>query len=175
MLGNRLFYRLFIFMISFVVTGIFTQDSGSSLPPAIMKCGKYICSGQNSSCFQDLTCTCDKAWDTYPIDDRNLTMCGYRKKSKILFLLFEALISFGTGHFYTLRIYFGIIKFLFFGLGLFFMISIRFFVKDENSSLALLLALGGCITCLGMVVWQLMDIFFIVMNYYNDGYGVALN
>ena len=160
---------LILFLFSNMADLVLTQAQ-----PANIQCGKYICFGSQGTCFYNTTCICNAASDTFPED--SAVMCNYSRKSQIIAFLLETVVSFGAGHFYILNLSMAIPKLLCWIIGYSFFISIRLISskREENDSTALLLSLGGCLTCFVMVSWYIADVIMFAFNKYGDGNGIYL-
>jgi len=141
-----------------------------------LKCGQFTCPSANSQCFgkYNEACLCNTEWATFPFDQ--FEMCNYKKKKQVVTFLLEFFIPFGAGHLYAKNYAMGIIKLLYFVLSccLFGLVRLLSKKTEENNTFILLLSLLGCITCIGVIVWQLTDIILIGLNRYSDGNGILL-
>lgn len=159
---------LFLFLIDISLSQNATERSN-------IACGDYICYKSHGVCFGNgTTCICDEFYGTYP--DDSSTMCNYAKKSQLLAFLLESIISFGAGHFYILNLSYAIPKFLIFAMGYTFFIALGILNKkrEETDPTTLLISLAGCLSCVTMIIWQLVDMIMFGMNNYEDGNGIAL-
>jgi hypothetical protein len=70
----------------------------------------------------------------------------------------------------------GILKAVYFAMTCALFILVRVLSKktEENNTFILIVALLGCLNCIGVIVWQLVDIILIGLNRYVDGNGVDL-
>jgi hypothetical protein len=186
----KLLINSFLFLFILILTkcadeestseGTNSGNSSGSSEDSENGCGEgvnmKICTVGQGTCIGDppATCLCDDPYDTYP--ENNQTMCNYTKKSQLIAFFLELIVTFGAGHFYTLNLKYAIPKVLFWFMGYFFFITLRVInkKKEENHPTTLLVALGGLISCCGMVIWQLVDIFMFALNKYSDGHGIDL-
>jgi hypothetical protein len=162
-----------IIILAFLLKMICCQEM-ADIPD--LECGKKVCYRNYGTCFGNgTTCICNSTHETYPED--SVVMCNYTRKSQLIAFLLECFITFGAGHIYVMNLTQGIIKFLFWALGYSLFISLRVLSKkrEENDATTLIISLGGCICCVGMVIWQLIDVIMFGLNSYQDGYGIDLN
>lgn len=139
-------------------------------------CGDYKCVEGRAECFEDTSFVCNDQYDTYP--ETSTEMCNYKKKSQLIAFLLETFLAFGVGHFYTMNLRKAIPKLLFWILGFYLLFSVRYYSKQKESTdkVSLLFSLFGFIVCIGMLIWQMSDIFSLALNYgYLDGNGIELN
>lgn len=168
-----------IVLISFVTSkrhhnteGINVLEKTYNQIPDSSLCNTTICPEDKGMCTLDNICFCYQGYVS--IYSKNLvTRCDYKQKEQIIFLLLEFLISFGLGHFYAGRYYFGAVKCLFDVV----IMSVYCFCHALNNS-EKALAKEAKIKLLLMFMfttWQVIDAIGIGMNYYKDGNGIALS
>jgi len=183
-----------IFFTYLTITILLTFLS-KSINSVELTCNTYKCDSTHAKCigYLNATCLCDNHYDTYPED--GVTMCNYTKKSQLQALLLELLLTFGAGHYYLERYVNAIFKTIFWLVGIFLFIALRIYNKDNNndndddldnknddedsgvenlSSNTLMVALFGCIFCVGILVWQIIDIIMFSLNLYKDENGIDL-
>jgi hypothetical protein len=147
-----------------------------NLQDQILNCGDYKCPSTGGKCSGQYseTCVCFPDYDSFPFD--TYEMCNYKKKKQLYAFLLETFLMFGVGHFYLENYLHAIIKAIFFALGYFLFILLRTISKktEENNTLTLVIAFMGCLTCLGMIIWQIIDIVLLGLGKYTDGNDVQL-
>ncbi len=161
-----------VFILIFLSWMTFTM---SEIIEEYIICGEFKCVKGRGECFEDTSFVCNNDWDTYP--ETSIEMCNYKKKTQLIAFLLETFLSFGVGHFYTNNYKKAIPKLLFWILGFYLLLSIRFYSKQKEStdSVSLLFCLFGFITCTGMIIWHISDIVSLALNYgYLDGNGIEL-
>lgn len=128
-----------------------------------------VCSG-----IYKEACVCSEEYSSFPFD--LFEMCQYQKKKQIVAFLLELLITFGAGHIYCENYTLGILKAVYFAMtcGLFVLVRVLSKKTEENNTFILIVALFGCLSCIGLVVWQLVDIILLGLNRYIDGNGIDL-
>ena len=143
---------------------------------SVLKCGLFNCPSSNGSCFgkYNESCVCLEQYASFPFDTYNL--CNYEKKKQLIAFLLEFFIMFGSGHIYSENYALGILKALYFVLTCGLFISVRILSKktEENNTFILIISLLGCLTCAGLLIWQLIDVVLFGLNRYVDGNGVEL-
>lgn len=146
------------------------------LQESILTCGDYKCPSNGGKCTGQFseTCVCFPEYDSFPFD--TYEMCNYKKKKQLFAFLLETFLMFGIGHFYLENYSHAIIKAIFFALGYFLFILLRTVSKrtEENNTYTLVIAFMGCLTCLGMIIWQIIDIVLLGLGKYTDGNDVQL-
>ena len=139
-------------------------------------CGANTCDSSNGKCTGNFgeTCLCFNEYSSFPWDKPE--MCNYKKKKQIYALLLELFLTFGIGHFYLGNLDIAIPKAIFFLMGYCFVVLLRTISKktEENNTYTLLIALFGCINCVGMLIWHIIDVCLMGVGYYTDGNGVEL-
>jgi hypothetical protein len=146
-------------------------------PPRNISCGSLTCHQDNSLCIKtenDYDCECSSEYDSLPDDPLK---CVYLKKSKLKAFLFELLVTYGAGHFYLENYQMAIPKLLFWVLSYCLIIILRTFQKsDENNiQFSCFMKIVAGLILLIMIIWQVLDLVFIWLDYYTDGYGISLN
>jgi hypothetical protein len=141
-----------------------------------LQCGNVRCSSSTAKCVgvPAVTCVCFTDWETYPED--SVEMCNYKKKDQWIAFVLELVVSFGAGHFYTSNLTYAIPKLLYWIAGYTCFIALRVISnkKEENDPLVLMISFAGCLTCVGMIIWQVVDCFMYGLNKYQDGNGIDL-
>ena len=120
----------------------------------------------------DNICFCHPGYVTIYSKDIE-TRCDYKQKQQIVFLVLEFLISFGVGHFYAGRFYFGLVK-LAFDILIFSVYCCCHALKNTEAALSKEAKIRILLMFL-FTTWQVVDAIGIGMNYYKDGNGIALN
>lgn len=83
---------------------------------------------------------------------------------------------FGIGHLYASNYIYGSIKCAFFIVTFGIFITVRILRKktEENNTYTLILSLAGCVSCIVIMIWQIVDVILIGLNRYLDGNGIEL-
>ena len=140
--------------------------------PDPLLCNNTICPSDRGMCTLDNICFCHPGYVTIYSKDIE-TRCDYKQKQQIVFLVLEFLISFGVGHFYAGRFYFGLVK-LAFDILIFSVYCCCHALKNTEAALSKEAKIRILLMFL-FTTWQVVDAIGIGMNYYKDGNGVALS
>lgn len=168
----------FIFILLIKLAPLSSNDLSflRELQTNYIQCGKFQCPADSSKCSGKYseTCSCSPHYASYPFDTNIL--CSYYKKIQLYAFLLELFLMFGIGHFYLGNYTHAILKAIFFLLGYFLFIILRTMSKktEENNTFTLLTALFGCMICVGMLIWQIIDVILLGLGKYTDGNGVEL-
>lgn len=156
---------------------IHSTQSPSPLNQELTPCGSFQCVVNQSTCLLNAEvpiCSCFGDYTTYPSD--NHTQCNYERKRQLVAFLLEFFVTYGAGHFYTENYKFAISKLVVFVFlyCLFIVLRIVTKAKEENKVANLLICIFAVICFLGMITWQLIDVFKFGYNTYTDGNGIEL-
>jgi hypothetical protein len=136
-----------------------------------------ICSIAGGKCMGKYTgtmCVCFQGYATYP--DGNPIKCNYAKPSQEQAFFYELALPIGGGHFYSGRMSNAITKCIFFTIGIILVILIRLLSKeDEEFSVSLInISALSFIFLIIMMVWQIIDLYYFMLNYYLDGNNIYM-
>ena len=131
-----------------------------------------VCTGEKPNKGQ--ICICSLNYTTFPED--SLQMCNYVKFYQKTALIYEAVFSFGVGHYYTNNYLFAALKTTFFSIGYILMFSIRVFSKESDNYNIGIVNLSAASSCFifAMIAWQITDVYNYAMNKYLDGNQITL-
>ena len=142
-----------------------------------IQCGNLKCAKNQGTCQEinnDYLCICDEHYATYPFN--NDIVCNYERKKQLNAFLLEFFVTYGAGHFYTENYKYAIPKLLVFVFlyCLFIVLRIISKAKEENKTANLLICIFAAVCFVGMITWQLIDVFKYGYNKYKDGNGIEL-
>ena len=140
--------------------------------PDLSLCNSTICPSDRGMCTLDNICFCHPGYVSIYSKDID-TRCDYKQKEQIVFLVLEFLISFGVGHFYAGRFYFGLVKCAF-DILIFSVYCCCHALKNTEAALSKEAKIRILLMFL-FTTWQVVDAIGIGMNYYKDGNGIALS
>lgn len=154
------------FLTAFIVFIICIQISQS------MQCGKESCIDGNSRCNGNY-CECHPDYWSKKDDKEK---CNYKRRKQSIYLILEAIPSFGVGHIYARRYVLGGFKMAYWLLSCVFLILMRYYSEKRNKydETALKHAFISCILTIGMIVWWIVDFILILLCRYRDGNNIDL-
>lgn len=152
-------YFLFISFISCYTNPLLNYSS--------YECDLSKCPLERGVCTKDNHCFCHQGYVSVESE------CDYQQKNQFVFLLLEFLLSFGIGHFYAERYYFGLIK-LSFDVAV---MSVYCCCHALNKSEKAIRKEGiiRIILMLLFTIWQVVDAIAIGKKIYKDGNGIELS
>ena len=126
-------------------------------------CNEDICPLDRGSCSGENFCFC---FDGYLSTFESPTLCDYEQKDRVLYFLFEFVLSFGIGHFYVGNYIYGAIKFVCYALllGYYFLRLSK--IKGSIDARRKRLFVWVLIS-----IWQFIDGMNIFLGKYHDGNG----
>lgn len=154
---------------------------GYSAPSSTTKehisCGNFQCDKNHGTCSSnegESFCSCLDDYATFPLD--NKTQCNYLRKRQLVAFLLEFFVTYGAGHFYAENYKYAIPKLIVFVFlyCLFIVLRIVTKAKEENKLANLIICILAVVCFIGMITWQLIDVFKYGFNSYNDGNGIEL-
>ena len=119
-------------------------------------------------------CKCYSGYDTYPYD--NSVKCNYHKKSQLKAFLLELLLCYGAGHFYIHNYKRAIPKLIVFVFFYCLFIALRIITKakEENKKANLIISISAGVSLVGMLTWQIIDLYGFGKNQFDDGNKIGL-
>ena len=163
-------YSLLFILVSINVTlslrhhnsnGEYTKIIKKIMPDSEL-CNEKNCPADRGTCSGENFCFC---FDGYFSTFESSTLCDYAQKERILYFLLEFILSFGIGHFYVGKYYYGCIK-----LMVYLIFAVVYFWKlhkkkgIDNARIRLFIFLN-------FFIWQFTDGFCIFKGIYMDGNG----
>jgi hypothetical protein len=170
--NNKYLLITFLFLIQYINSKNNKDDDDYSI------CGTDIkCSNKGGTCNEynnNFYCTCSEKYATYP--DDNEILCNYERKRQLKAFLLELFLTYGAGHFYVKNYKYAIPKLIVFIFlyCLFIFLRIVTKAKEENKTANLIICINAIICFIGMITWQLIDVFKFGYNKYKDGNGIEL-
>jgi len=138
----------------------------------IFQCQSDLDCNSNGICNTNNICVCN---DGYSGDK-----CDQVLKSQLKAFLFEMIIGFGAGHWYTQRYLFASFKFVSFLFALYLIIFYpklmsKYLQRDNSNCCSTFLVTGlYCLISCGILFWYIFDIIQFGLNNYSDGSGKPL-
>ena len=141
------------------------------------QCGSIKCVKNHGTCqmtTESNYCSCYDRYTTYPVNSD--IQCNYERKKQLNAFLLEFFLTYGAGHFYIDNYKLAIPKLVVFIFLYCLFIVLRIFTKskEENKSANLAICISAAIAFVGMLAWQIFDLFWFGYNKYKDGNGVEL-
>jgi hypothetical protein len=144
------------------------------------QCNKINCSEPFGKCSDTFTCQCNPGYVHAPyITKQSRQLCHYHQRSQLISFLLEFIFLCGAGHFYSMRLMTGFLKFMFSYITYF---LFEFIGKEDhpeniehNTSIK-----KGCLVYFSyfMIVAFFLTHFYDIMmmgqNKYLDGYGIPM-
>ena len=162
----KAFIVLLLTLISFSFSNRHHNSRDSNLDGQIHRdyklCNKKNCPVTRGTCSSENICVC---FDGYMTTFEQPTYCDYEQYELLIFLLLEFFFSFGVGHFYVHRYFYGLIKFIAVAI-LCAVYFIGFFRKKGRDAKRVRVFLMLLFT-----VWQLFDFIVIISRGFKDGNG----
>ena len=151
----------------------YQSEDSESLLNENEKCDFTNCPLGKGTCFEN-TCICNIGYTTLAKDE---VLCEYEEKEHSIAFFLEFFFPFGTGHFYSERNFFGIIKLLLCGLLCLFWcgdicnLRIRFTVNSKLDKIHI-----GCVLVnfLTFTLLHIVDLICFGFNIYKDGNGMDM-
>lgn len=142
-----------------------------------VECGNIKCAKHQGNCQEinnEYFCKCLEQFATYPLTSE--IQCNYERKKQLNAFLLEFFVTYGAGHFYTENYKYAIPKLLVFIFlyCLFIVLRIVSKAKEENKTANLIICIFAGVCFVGMITWQLIDVFKYGYNKYKDGNGIEL-
>ena len=144
------------------------EDCGDNIlcPKDRGQCTNYSDEGKFCKCFSG-----------YMDDPKESNYkCTYKQKTQLKAFLLELFLTYGAGHFYVKNYKYAIPKLIVFIFlyCLFIFLRIVTKAKEENKTANLIICINAIICFIGMITWQLIDVFKFGYNKYKDGNGIEL-
>ena len=139
----------------------YTKITKKILPDSEL-CNEQNCPSNRGTCSSENFCYC---FDGYISTYETQIQCDYEQKDRVLYFLLEFILSFGIGHLYAGKYFYGIIKMICYGaiFGIYFF---KFHTKKGIDAARIRFFLG-----FNYFMWQLIDGLCIFRGVYTDGNG----
>lgn len=139
----------------------FTKILGKVRPDP-NSCNEKICPPDRGTCSGDNICYCFNGYLT-EFSSEAEGQCNYQQKDRLLFFLLEFICSFGIGHLYVGRYYFGFAKMAFITI----LISVYFIAFNKKKGIDAARVRVFIMTL--FTIWQCIDGYCIWTGKYKDG------
>ena len=127
-------------------------------------CNEAVCPSDRGTCSSDNICYCFDGFMTIYSSSQE-SFCNYKKKDRIFGFILEFLVSFGVGHLYLERYYFGFVKMAFVAI----LMGVYFFAFKTKKGIDAARVRVFIMTLFS--IWQVIDGICIWEGIYKDGNG----